>query len=607
MKPEIRIILFLFILLVITPVFCLNTALDVALVPRFLCLSITLILSVFLFWRKISQAKIERLRWFDACFLLWYLLAGASLLWAFNFGEGIFAVQRIFTAFVVYLLLRFLLSEYGKKALRIMLICNIGLTILVLGSVFWQMIDSPNIFRLIDREFRAITGFSAQRNLLCSFLFLTLIFNVLFVRQLKQQRWRMACFGLIAVQIFIILLFQTRAVYVALTVASSFFILGSQQIISFFNIKRIIGLAVVAVVLLSMVRAGYYFYGDDFGVYLENFDVREYAGSKNARQRIKIWEKTALLIQEKPLTGVGVGSWEIFFPKNGLEDVLSPNRNKVVSIQRPHNDFLWVFSETGILGFLAYVGMFLTTFFVGFKSLKNADKDIRVNIWILLSGLLGYLVIANLSFPLERIEHQLWLMLLFSVLFFYGKNDGQYSFKLPFKMDTRVLLFLILAGLSLNLTLSYYRHRGEKSMRIVYLDSTSDEEKKRLLAQAQSPFYTLDHVGYPVSWYSGVLANKLGNSAQAHEHFTEAYQMNPYNYKVLSDLASINGQLKNFDVAKRYLLEAYKVDSNSQVVMFNLAVLYHKLKDRETAIEWANKLPDTYPHKRGLLEQLGVE
>jgi len=49
------------------------------------------------------------------------------------------------------------------------------------------------------------------------------------------------------------------------------------------------------------------------------------------------------------------------------------------------------------------------------------------------------------------------------------------------------------------------------------------------------------------------------------------------------------------------------VNGKNQVVIFNLAVLYYKLKDRQAAIEWTNKLPETHPGKRELLEQLGVQ
>ena len=634
MKPEIRIILLIAALLVITPVFQLMTVIDVALVPRFLCLSVVLMIGIFLFFKTLSQKIITELRWFDTCFLIYYLASAISLFWALNTAEGIFAVQRIFAIFIVYLILRFLLSEYGDKALRIIFISNVVTTLLVLCGVFWQMSDSPTIFRLAYREFTAITGFSAQRNLLCSFLYLTLIFNILFSVQLKQQIPRIACFGLIVLQIFILLLFQTRAVYVALAVSGLFFIIGFQWITRFFNLKKIIVFATILAGLIGLVWARYYFYDDDFIVYLRNFDVRQYLGSGSANQRFQIWKQTMLLIQEKPLTGTGAGNWEIFFPKNGLAEIVPADKD--IFFQRPHNDFLWVFSETGVLGFWAYAGMFFVAFFTGFKSLKNATKDIRLNIWILLSGLIGYILIANLSFPSERIEHQIWLMLLFAVLFFYEKNDkklqtqtqfqpqpqkktnenkgfeysqngNSYFFKLPFKIDARVLLLLALAGLSLNLVIGYHRYQGEKAMRIVYRDSTPNTDKKRLLTQAQSTFFNLDHVGFPLPWYAGIVASTEGNYPQANAHFTEAYQLNPYNYKVLADLASTNGQLKNYDAAKQYLLEAHKINRNNPATIFNLAVLYYNLKDRQAAIEWANKLPNTYPRKRELLQRLGMQ
>lgn len=606
MKPEYQyqLILLIAALFVITPIFHLTAVIDPALVPRFLCLSVVLILGVFLFFRKISQTTIRKIHLFDICFLIWYLTAACSLLWAFNISEGVFPVQKIFVGLVTYSMLRFLLFGYGYKVLRMILICNFVITLIMMGSIFWGLSGEsiPNL--LAYTEFRDIKGFSSNRNLFCSFIFLTLIFNILFVRQIKKRPMRIAYFCLIALQIFMLLLLQTRTVYIALAVSGLVFLIGYQKITSFISAKKAIILASVLGIVISLIWARYYFYDDDFWVYFLNFDIRNYVGSASAQSRLKMWEKTALLIQEKPFTGVGAGNWRILFPKNGVTGLF--HETKDIFYQRSHNDFLWVFSEIGLVGFLAYIGMFFTAFFVGIKSFINGSKDTQLNLLILLCGLLGYLIIANLSFPLERIEHQIWLMLLFAVLFFHTKKDRQYSFQLPFKIKGFVLLLIALVGLSFNLVVGYHRYHSEKVMRIVQLDNMSNAEQKRLIAQAKSPFMTLDHAGFPLAWREGIIAKNEGNYSKAREYFKEAYQLNPYNHRVLTDLASANGQLKNYDAAKKYLLQAHYINNNNEVAIFNLAVHYYKINNIEEAIKWANKLSDTYPRKQELMKYLGL-
>jgi len=212
-----------------------------------------------------------------------------------------------------------------------------------------------------------------------------------------------------------------------------------------------------------------------------------------------MWEKTALLIQEKPFTGVGAGNWRIIFPKNGVTGLF--HESKQVFFKRPHNDFLWVFSENGLFGFLAYVGMFLSAFFMGIKSFIKGSKDTRLNV--------------------------------FATLFFYTKNNSPYSFQLPLKIKGFVLSLIALVGLFFSLVVGYYCYNGEKFMRIAQYDNIPTIKRKRLLNQAKSPFFTLDLTGFPVSWYEGIIAIQDGNHSKIQAYFMEAYRMNPYKTKPL--------------------------------------------------------------------------
>lgn len=602
MKFDIRTKIFLVALLIITPMFCLRAALDIALVPRFICLSVVLIAGIFLCIKDFPKEKY--LTAFDACFLTYYLVSAASILWAFNAAEAIFEAQKVFAVFLTYLMIRFLLQKSEGRLIPFILLCNVVITLITLGVTCWQINESPTLFRLAYHQFNKLTGLSAQKNLLCSFLYLTLIFNMLALTYFKNKKWRVGLFTLIGIQFFTLLLLQNRATYMAIILSGAFFIIGFQVITRYFNLKRIAILITIVLVLIGSLLARLNLVDDDFWVYVQKADVTKYLTSSSAQERIYMWKRTISMAKEQPLTGVGAGNWAILLPRYGIHSNWSGTND--VFYQRPHNDFLWVFSETGIIGFLVYVGMFLTAFAVGIKALKmTAEAHERLRVWILLSGLVGYIVVANFSFPKERIEHQTWLVLLFSFLLYYSKKHYKNIPRLSLsKINTRLFVLIGLLGLGLNVVIGHYRYQGEKAMREVYIDATPNARKKQLLRDAESYFYKLDHVGFPMSWYAGIIANAESNPKEALEYFTTAYERNPFNFKILSDLAAVHGNLNNQEEAKKYLIKAQNINPENDGVIFNLAVLHYNWKDYTAAFNWAQKLSDKHPRKKELLQRL---
>jgi len=185
MKFDIRIKIFLIALLVITPVFQLWTVMDIALVPRFICWSIVLVGGVILFAKDFPKQKY--LTWVDVCLVTWLVVSAASVLWAWNTAEAVFSTQKVVATLLTYWILRFLLLKSEGKLIPVLLWCNVAATLLVLAATFWQMSQSPTLFRLAYNSFRSLTGLSAQKNLLCSFLYLTLIFNVFSVFYFRKK------------------------------------------------------------------------------------------------------------------------------------------------------------------------------------------------------------------------------------------------------------------------------------------------------------------------------------------------------------------------------------------------------------------------------------
>ena len=602
METKISAKLFVFVLLVITPVFHLTTVPDIALLPRFVCWSVTLLFGTFLFVKTKSQTNALILP--DIVFLLYYLLTGLSLFWALNTANAVFEIQKVFAAFVTYLFLRILLLRTEGKIIPFILRCNLILTALILVVVFLQIITHEHFGRLIFKGFKKVEGFSAQRNLLCSFLYLTLVFNVLRIIYSKSKKWRLVYLFPIIIQILIILLFQVRAVYMALFVSGVCFLIGFQFVTKYFNLKRAIIFAGILFLLAGCVLARLVLVDDDFKVYLEKINVTEYRQSKTGKERIRMWKRSTQIIGERALTGVGAGNWAIFYPNEDTK--VRVEFKKFTFFQRPHNDFIWVFSEIGIVGGLAYLALFVFVIIAAFQFIiKKENTDERLKILVLFCGLLGYIIIANFSFPKERIEHQIWLVLILSMLVYYlhdyFKNKPALSLS---KINNGVWIGLLLVGLCFNLLIGYYRYQGEKVMKLVYANSLSLADKKQMLDNAQSYFYQSDHVGFPLFWHQGMTANAVSQSAEALEYFIKAYELHPNNFRILNDLAAAYNVAGNYDEAIRHFENAHKLYPEGQATIYNLAILHYRLKSYAVAIDWAEKLSEDYPRKGELIEEI---
>jgi O-antigen ligase len=112
--------------------------------------------------------------------------------------------------------------------------------------------------------------------------------------------------------------------------------------------------------------------------------------------RFKLWQGGVKALTERPLTGYGAGFW-----RPAVSPWLGPNP------QVAHNSFLSVAVETGIVGFLLYVGMFFAVF-LALMRLPSFERrfalvllatlivtmlplswDDQKSVWFVLAALLG--------------------------------------------------------------------------------------------------------------------------------------------------------------------------------------------------------------------------
>jgi tetratricopeptide (TPR) repeat protein len=264
--------------------------------------------------------------------------------------------------------------------------------------------------------------------------------------------------------------------------------------------------------------------------------------TNSLKSRLVIWKCTSKLFNENPFFGIGINNWELEFPRH-YKDMIAIEKDIGIRIfyQRPHNDYIWAFSETGIFGGTCYLGIFIFGLYSAFKT-----RNIRA-----LAGLLGYMVIAFFSFPKERAFHSMML------IYYLADSMGEFkTIKVPrfATIGALLVMSLVLAEFSL----CYTAERHIRKMAI----ARDRRQWQRVLAEADKIpcVKTMDPFTLPIKWYTGEAHYFLGNHKQAVLDTAKAFEHNPNNLFVLDRMGSLMeglGDLKAAESCYRRALDIH--------------------------------------------------
>ena len=299
-----------------------------------------------------------------------------------------------------------------------------------------------------------------------------------------------------------------------------------------------------------------------------------------------------LMAKDHLLLGVGLGNWQIHFPKYGLnqfDDYAMVNGEN--TLQRPHNDFIWILCETGILGLLAYLIIFGLVFFQLYSLIKNTtDAKVKWKFFFIFSALVGYLVISFFDFPYERIEHQVILMLLLAIV------TSAYYRTIPNPTKNyKSWLWLLMIPIGYSFLVSFYRFKGEQHAMKMYTAKANKNWSETIYEakKADHYFYPLDNTSIPLTWYEGIGHFNENRIAESQACFEKAYQLTPYNIQVITNLASVYQATGKMDEAVVLYNDALKISEHFDEAKLMLSALYFNKKEFDKAYSLINEVKVT--------------
>jgi O-antigen ligase len=307
----------------------------------------------------------------------------------------------------------------------------------------------------------------------------------------------------------------------------------------------------------------------------------------STQTRIYAWENTIKLFKEHPVFGIGGGQWWIEYPKYGLDKFESDIRNGVMLFQRPHNDFLWILSENGIVGFFFYMIIYIGILVIAFRNfLKQSEWPLRIFAALAFAFLIGFMVDMFVSFPRERVTHNVMLACYFSLVLVLvpetEKKDKQSRSVFKYLI---ALSFLVIASLNVIAAKQFYS--GEKAARAVKYGMKIKNYNLvyRAAHSTDNTIYTLDNFTTPMAYYKGVAQSSLNNVAGAKESFLEAYRINPYHLSVLNNLATCCDLTGDKKTALQYYQKALDISPRYKEALINKAIVHYNLNEFDKSME----------------------
>ncbi len=574
-----------------------RNGLDPAIHPRLLFLGVLLIPSLlFLFWIR-KKPFLNSSILFQSIF---YFLAGyavittVSMVFAVNPGESLYDINKSFSILIFIgftSILLFNTKDWQNSLPLFFIIPALVLISIGIGEYYHHVLfttsdhNAENLPLIYN-----IRGNMAHKNQYSIALMLMLPF--LFFGIVKRKGFFKFFFALLIVIILaILILLKTRSVWVGVALST----LVSVVILVFFGnhfkLKKNTRLAVGLSMLIAVMALGsvvYFSETTDTESIVYKLKNITNPGDSNNIHRIKIWELTGKMIKDRPLQGVGAGNWKI----ESRYYFAGYNFSKVqLNWLRPHNDYLWVFSEKGVFGIILFLGIFVTAFLY-FRKIIISDIEIEKKILalLLISGIISYLTVSFFTFPLERMNHQIYIAVMLAALTaLYHQKFGNVQKTATVKI--MAVFSIIILGFSIFYAITVLDMEKKVKQARIFHQTGRWEELNKLSKEIPKTFKTLDAEAMPLHWYAGLSYANLNKIEEANQAYLKAYYENPTKESVLNNLGRTYFQMGDYENAKVYFEKALVILPDYFEALVNISSTYIQLNDYEKAYNTLNKIP----------------
>jgi len=538
----------------------------------FLSIFASIVLLLFLFSKDGIDMQIVK----HPFSVIYLLLISSYLISTYINGftpEGKIIILKLYLFYVFLLFVLHLLRKFGIEFIfKPILYFSLIISLLYFVQVVDFYLDVSGFYpEKTNLAFNKLSSTMANKNLMASVQFLCLPF-ILYLYTISNKLFKTLCVVAIFSFVLSLVLLQTRAVFAAIFVFVFIMILFNKSLL---NKKHYI------YIFLSVIL----FLGASFLLLKQSnrYNVFVHKTEKlinfSESGRYKLYNSTFQIIKDKPIIGVGAGNWKVEAWNYGLYKDNIGNS----FAQRPHNDFLWTWSEGGILAIISYLLLFLIILRESYLRYNNSEGKERLLYSLLFSVTVGYAIISFFDFPMERVSHNMLFLIIAAVVL----NKGIKSTKKKIEIPKYIIVVFFLIS-TYTITFSYNRYQKEIHVRnaIDFKGEGNNNLLIKAITEAYDPkYYEMDNTATPLLWYRGVGYFNLQRYDLALQDFKESYIVNPNHVHVLNNLATIYEIKGKHNKAKEYYYKALEVIPTFKESRVNLAAILFNEKEYEQALD----------------------
>ncbi len=437
-----------------------------------------------------------------ACYIL---VSFISLLSAVNMSLAWESLLRLLCYFIVFAAsYEFFASAESTAQLNTVFIVTISLSCIV--ELLQRFVFIPmNVTEVMSNR----TVMSTFGNTAYFSGYLILLFPLVACQflQSKKTSVRVLLLVLALTMAYVLVETESRSGWIALIVSGSIFIL------LYFKTSKWRIVMIFAILVLTVLT--YFFFPDIIG---RRINALFHASpTSSVMRRVVFYEGAWNAFLASPIIGNSIGNFEVFLPKFRLPSYWMTRSEDIVP--HAHNEFLEILSETGILGFVFFIAIFVFLFIYISKSLRVLNEQYRLYVITFTSCIVAVLVDNLASLNLRTIPVAVCFWIVVAVLLrAVNSSSRNISFSLPIVVYR--LRWLPYAGLIF--FLAWYvpivltKSKAEKNVLDGELFRFKNMNNEAIASYQDALRYV---PGHPVALFSlAATLNNVGNYREMREH-----------------------------------------------------------------------------------------
>jgi O-antigen ligase len=294
----------------------------------------------------------------------------------------------------------------------------------------------------------------------------------------------------------------------------------------------IVGIVLSLIFVANIGTEGVFHRGSSKLEFVKKIDV------EGVSSRFPAWVNTIEMIKDHPITGVGVGQWPESYPLYYDRKMKDTFFDEKVHLSRLHNEYLEILADFGLVGYALLLWLVYLIVTRVWKVLINANHKNRLLVLGLSLGLIGFSVIALVSFPVRVYLPAFLVLVYFSIIVLSKPIDQLNTYSYSFDNKKSIPLMIVTAFFTVFISITAYRWvLAEYHYLNISAFSGINENKLEVKAGLKS----LEYNNFPPNTYTRIAMGliKLDHAETAILYLKKAIDISPFNTKALLVLAKI--------------------------------------------------------------------